>query len=105
MPRFHIPPYIRPVDECDLPREGRTFREVLEAVQNGMEQLGEQVSKSEYDFKKSDEVDMTIEPQLFVSKLDLGAEMSGMGDFEDRLADRLGIGLPEPEPAPEPTNP
>lgn len=85
--------YPRPVF-IDMPEElriGRTFREVLEAVQNGMEQLGEQCSKSEFDFKSVDEVDMTCPTQIFVEKLDIGSEVYGKGDYEDRLADRLGL--------------
>lgn len=95
--------YNRPIifplrDDLDMPREGRTFRDVLEAVQNGMEQLGEQCSKSEYDFKKPDEVDMSVPVQIFVEKMDVGAN-AAMGDFEDRLADRLGFNKDEPSPA------
>lgn len=72
--------------------KGRTFRAILIAVQNGLEEVGESPSKSEYDFKSVDDVDMECGSQPhFVEKLDLGADIVGRGDYEDRLADRLGI--------------
>lgn len=95
--RYTRPVYKHEPTEYDLPREGRTFRDVLEAVQNGMEQLGEQCSKSEYDFKKPDDVDMSVPVQIFVEKMDVGAN-AAMGDYEDRLADRLGFRKDEPLP-------
>lgn len=86
--RYSRPVFIDIPEDC---RVGRKFRDVLEAVQNGLEQLGEQCSKSEFDFKKPDDVDMNLPTTIFVEKMDIGCEMSGMGDFEDRLADRLGL--------------
>lgn len=99
MPRFHFTAPVADVPDFEAYNHGRTFRDVLEAVQNGMEELGEACKPSDFDFKSIDDVDMEVPTTTFVEKLDVGCEMSTKGDFEDRLADRLGLKQEKSDPA------
>lgn len=91
---FRVPKYVHVLEDIPAVPTGRPFRMVLEAVQNGLEEVGESPSRSEYDFKSPDEVDSSVGSQPhYVEKLEIGADICGHGDFEDRLADRLGIVL------------
>lgn len=80
-----------PIDLGDEIPQARTFRQVLEAVQNGVEELGNATKPSDYDYKSPDAVDMSVakNPVLFVEKQEIGMEMNS--SFEDRLSDRLGL--------------
>lgn len=85
----------RPDDLDDLPEfepvQGRSFREVLKAVERGEEELGDTAPTIEYHFPTPDtEIDMDLPCDMFVSKNKFGS-LQNEAIFVDRLRERLGL--------------
>lgn len=79
----------KPLDADEFSLKSRNFRQVLEAVSRGEEELGDVAPDNHYHFTDAESIDMDLPCDMFVSKNKFGTMPDSI--FAERLRDRLGL--------------